>query len=175
MVDDQCSYHLSGDYQAECHCDSQPWDKRNGGGDKKSSEQAADPGLPADASPVEAIDAARRQYFRLITTQWKPKPDPAAVPKPDPGSLARPVEAPPEKPREIDRSPIAIKESPEKITLSATALDPDISVEESIDRADRALLQAKTTGRNRVVTWDPGISTGTILAWRHDGTPEPGA
>ena len=59
-------------------------------------------------------------------------------------------------------------------SFGIAALDPDISVEESIDRADRALLQAKTTGRNRVVTWDPGISTGTMLAWRPEGTPEPG-
>ncbi|HXW10833.1 MAG TPA: diguanylate cyclase [Steroidobacteraceae bacterium] len=60
-------------------------------------------------------------------------------------------------------------------SFGIAALDPDISVDESIDRADRALLQAKTSGRNRVVSWDPGIATGTILAWRREGTPEPGA
>jgi diguanylate cyclase (GGDEF)-like protein len=59
-------------------------------------------------------------------------------------------------------------------SFGIAALDPDISVEESIDRADRALLQAKTTGRNRVVSWDPGIATGTILAWRPEGAPESG-
>jgi len=47
-------------------------------------------------------------------------------------------------------------------------LDPDISIEESIDRADRALLMAKTGGRDRVVTWDPGITTGTMLKWTLD-------
>lgn len=51
-------------------------------------------------------------------------------------------------------------------------LDPDISVEESIDRADRALLLAKTSGRNRIVSWDPGVATGTMLAWRPDGGVE---
>ena len=51
-------------------------------------------------------------------------------------------------------------------------LDPEISVEESIDRADRALLLAKTSGRNRVVSWDPGIVTGTMLAWRATGGAE---
>jgi diguanylate cyclase len=44
-------------------------------------------------------------------------------------------------------------------------LDPDASVEESIDRADKALLLAKAAGRNRTVTWNPAITTGTVLAW----------
>ena len=48
-------------------------------------------------------------------------------------------------------------------------LDPDISVEESIDRADRALLLAKGSGGNRAVSWEPGIRTGTMLAWQPDG------
>jgi diguanylate cyclase len=47
-------------------------------------------------------------------------------------------------------------------------LDPDISVEESIDRADRALLLAKSSGRSCAVSWDPGIATGTMLAWRRE-------
>lgn len=60
-------------------------------------------------------------------------------------------------------------------TIHATAsfgvapLDPDISVEESIDHADRALLLAKLSGRNRVAVWDPGVATGTLLAWQPDG------
>ena len=44
-------------------------------------------------------------------------------------------------------------------------LDPDVTIEESIDRADRALLMAKASGRDRAVTWDPGIRTGTMLKW----------
>ena len=47
-------------------------------------------------------------------------------------------------------------------------LDPDISIEESIDRADKALLMAKATGRDRAISWDPGITTGTMLNWRLD-------
>ena len=42
-------------------------------------------------------------------------------------------------------------------------LEPDISVEESIDRADKALLVAKAAGRNRVCSWDPAVTTGTLL------------
>jgi PleD family two-component response regulator len=44
-------------------------------------------------------------------------------------------------------------------------LDPDVSIEESIDRADKALLMAKAAGRDRAITWDPGITTGTVLKW----------
>jgi diguanylate cyclase (GGDEF)-like protein len=42
-------------------------------------------------------------------------------------------------------------------------LEPDVSVEESIDRADKALLLAKSAGRNRTIGWDPGATTGTML------------
>jgi len=42
-------------------------------------------------------------------------------------------------------------------------LEPDISVEDSIDRADKALLVAKAAGRNRVCSWDPAVTTGTVL------------
>lgn len=41
-------------------------------------------------------------------------------------------------------------------------LDPCLSVEEAIDNADRALLAAKATGRNRVCAWDPAATTVTI-------------
>lgn len=44
-------------------------------------------------------------------------------------------------------------------------LDPDLIVEESIDRADKAVLLAKVTGRNRACSWDPSIRTGTALKW----------
>jgi diguanylate cyclase len=60
------------------------------------------------------------------------------------------------------------------VSFGVALLDQDISVEQSIDRADRALLLAKSSGRNRVVGWEPGIATGTMLAWRPDGTPDTG-
>jgi hypothetical protein len=34
---------------------------------------------------------------------------------------------------------------------------------ESIDRADQALTLAKAAGRNRMITWDPSITTGVRL------------
>lgn len=39
-------------------------------------------------------------------------------------------------------------------------LDPGCSVEESIDRADQALLAAKTAGRNRVCAWESAVAPG---------------
>jgi diguanylate cyclase len=54
-------------------------------------------------------------------------------------------------------------------TLHATAsfglasLDPEVGVEESIERADQALLLAKTAGRNRAISWDPSVTTGKWL------------
>jgi len=51
-------------------------------------------------------------------------------------------------------------------------LEPDISVEESVDRADKALLSAKMAGRDRAVSWEPGITTGTILKWVPDEDPD---
>jgi diguanylate cyclase (GGDEF)-like protein len=44
-------------------------------------------------------------------------------------------------------------------------LDPDLVVEESIDRADKAVLLAKATGRDRACSWNPSVSTGTVLKW----------
>jgi diguanylate cyclase (GGDEF)-like protein len=48
---------------------------------------------------------------------------------------------------------------PEAITATAsfgiTQLDPDSSVEESINRADTALYAAKASGRNCSRAWDP--------------------
>ena len=58
---------------------------------------------------------------------------------------------------------------PEPIALPVTAsfglalLDPEVSVEDSIERADQALLLAKTAGRNRAISWDPNVTTGTRL------------
>jgi PleD family two-component response regulator len=40
-------------------------------------------------------------------------------------------------------------------------VDPDVTVEESIERADQALLLAKTAGRNRAISWDPSVTTST--------------
>lgn len=54
------------------------------------------------------------------------------------------------------------------VSFGLAQLEPDIRIEESIDRADKALLLAKASGRNRVISWDPTITTGTQLAW----TPE---
>ncbi len=40
-------------------------------------------------------------------------------------------------------------------SFGVTVLDPDVSVEEAIDRADKALYTAKTEGRNCLRLWDP--------------------
>lgn len=42
-------------------------------------------------------------------------------------------------------------------SFGLAALEPGIAVERSIDRADKALYVAKTTGRNRVVGWDASM------------------
>ena len=42
-------------------------------------------------------------------------------------------------------------------------LDPEVSVEECIERADQALMLAKAAGRNRAISWDPAVTTGTRL------------
>jgi len=58
---------------------------------------------------------------------------------------------------------------PDGFELHATAsfglalLDPGVGVEESIERADQALLLAKTAGRNGAISWDPNVTTGTRL------------
>jgi diguanylate cyclase len=46
------------------------------------------------------------------------------------------------------------------VTVSAglALLDADSSVEQSIERADKALYVAKTAGRNRIVVWDPSMT-----------------
>ena len=50
-------------------------------------------------------------------------------------------------------------------SFGVALLDAETRVEQSIDRADKALLQAKAAGRNRVVGWEPSITTGTLLDW----------
>ncbi len=44
------------------------------------------------------------------------------------------------------------------VSFGLSQLDPELSVEETIDRADRALYVAKEHGRNMVVTWDPSMN-----------------
>jgi diguanylate cyclase (GGDEF)-like protein len=46
-----------------------------------------------------------------------------------------------------------------QVTMSfgLTLLDPDISVEQSIERADKAMYAAKTAGRNSVRIWDASM------------------
>jgi diguanylate cyclase (GGDEF)-like protein len=39
-------------------------------------------------------------------------------------------------------------------------LDPGVSLEETINRADKALLAAKVAGRNRLHVWDPSTTLG---------------
>jgi diguanylate cyclase len=54
------------------------------------------------------------------------------------------------------------QDSPKPLFVTASfgliLLSPDLSVEDSIDRADKALYLAKTTGRNRAQIWDPSIA-----------------
>jgi diguanylate cyclase (GGDEF)-like protein len=50
-------------------------------------------------------------------------------------------------------------------SFGVAPLDGDDPIEQSIDRADKALLQAKAAGRDRVVGWEPSITTGTQLDW----------
>ncbi|SME88562.1 diguanylate cyclase (GGDEF) domain-containing protein [Tistlia consotensis] len=40
------------------------------------------------------------------------------------------------------------------VSIGLTLLDPDVPVEQSIERADKALYRAKSEGRNRVSVWD---------------------
>jgi diguanylate cyclase len=67
----------------------------------------------------------------------------------------------------LARQPLVV--GPESIAVQVSAsfglalLDPEVGVEDSIERADQALLLAKTVGRNRAISWDPNITTGTRL------------
>jgi diguanylate cyclase len=53
------------------------------------------------------------------------------------------------------------EKEPIRITASfgLTLLEPDISVEKSIDRADKALYAAKSAGRNCVMIWDSSMES----------------
>lgn len=43
-------------------------------------------------------------------------------------------------------------------SFGVTLLDPDVSVEQSIERADKALYAAKAAGRDKVMIWDSSMS-----------------
>ena len=49
-------------------------------------------------------------------------------------------------------------------SFGITPLEPDLTAEESVDRADKALLVAKAAGRNRVIRWDPTVTTARLEA-----------
>ena len=67
----------------------------------------------------------------------------------------------------LARTPLVV--GPGGVAIHATAsfglalLDKEVSVEESVERADQALLLAKTAGRNRAICWDASVTTGTRL------------
>lgn len=48
-------------------------------------------------------------------------------------------------------------------SFGIAALDPNVELLESIDRADQALTLAKTAGRNQMICWDPSVTTGVRL------------
>jgi diguanylate cyclase len=51
-------------------------------------------------------------------------------------------------------------EEPVHVTASfgLVPLEPGVSIENSIDRADKALYAAKAAGRNRCIAWDPSMN-----------------
>jgi predicted signal transduction protein with EAL and GGDEF domain len=49
------------------------------------------------------------------------------------------------------------------VSFGLALLDPGVSVEQAIERADQALLLAKTAGRNRAICWDESVTTSTRL------------
>lgn len=58
------------------------------------------------------------------------------------------------------------------VSFGLALLDPDVPVEESIERADRALYAAKAAGRNRTVVWDPSLKGAPIASAPAGGAPE---
>jgi diguanylate cyclase (GGDEF)-like protein len=54
-----------------------------------------------------------------------------------------------------------------ELTLTASfglaSLDPQVGAEESVERAEQALLLARTAGGNRAISWDPSVTTGVRL------------
>jgi len=49
------------------------------------------------------------------------------------------------------------------VSFGIAMLDPDVDVLESLDRADQALMLAKTAGRSQIICWDPSVTTGVRL------------
>ncbi len=52
---------------------------------------------------------------------------------------------------------------PVTVSFGIAMLDPAVEAMESVDRADQALMLARATGRNRVIVWDPSVTTGVRL------------
>jgi diguanylate cyclase (GGDEF)-like protein len=52
---------------------------------------------------------------------------------------------------------------PMTASFGISMLDPEVDALESIDRADQALMLAKALGHNRMITWDPSVTTGVRL------------
>ena len=49
-------------------------------------------------------------------------------------------------------------------SFGVTVIDPDVSVQLSIERADKALYAAKAAGRNRTVIWSPSLTKRPAMA-----------
>lgn len=49
------------------------------------------------------------------------------------------------------------------VSFGVALLDPEVDALESIDRADQALTLARTAGRNKIICWDPSVTTGVRL------------
>jgi GGDEF domain-containing protein len=65
--------------------------------------------------------------------------------------------------RRIGREDAAGPASGPAAAFGLALLDPEVDVLESIDRADQAATLAKTSGRIRVICWDPSITTGVRM------------
>jgi diguanylate cyclase (GGDEF)-like protein len=81
--------------------------------------------------------------------------------------------------QQLAEAPLGRDPDGQAIVLTAsfgiTSLEPDLTVEECVARADEALLLAKAAGRNRVVCWEPS-ATGDAVVGRQlsAGSARPG-